>query len=117
MVRKSSYVIGLGLALLWWIGLSLDHSATLLWFDAVGAVVAFAIGGLVDDTLEHNPGNAFGPALLGLGLAAVWITGIATHQPAWATWVQVPFAVACLAVAVVTVGARRVEVTSRMRRA
>ncbi len=116
MVRKSSYVIGLGLALLWWIGLSVDHSATLLWFDAVGAVVAFAIGGLVDDTLEHNPGNAFGPALLGLGLAAVWIIGIATHQPRWATWVQVPFAVACLAVAVLTVSARRIEATGFMRR-
>jgi hypothetical protein len=68
MVRRSSFVIGLGLALLWWIGLSLDHNAGLLWFDAVGAVVAFAIGGLVDDTFESDPSHAFGPVLLGLGL-------------------------------------------------
>jgi hypothetical protein len=112
MVRKSSWLIGLGLALLWWIGLSLRPNATLLWFDAVAAVVAFAIGGLVDDTVEHNPGNALGPAILGLGLAAVWIIGIASRQPAWAAWANFPFAVACLAVAVMTVGSRHVEITS-----
>jgi len=115
MVRRSSFVIGLGLALLWGIGLSLDHNAGLLWFDAVGAVVAFAIGGLVDDTFESDPSHAFGPVLLGLGLTMVWIIGLATHQPNWATWAQFPFAVACLAVGVVTLGSRRVEVRSRSR--
>src|ERR1043165_8687757 len=98
MVRKSSYIIGLGLALLWGIGLRVQPHATLLWFDAVGAVVAFAIGGLVDDTAQHNPANAFGPALLGLGLAVVWIVGVASSQPAWAAWLNFAFAVACLAV-------------------
>lgn len=113
MVRKSSYVIGLGLALLWWIGLSLHPHATLLWFDAVGAVIAFAIGGLVDDTVERNPANALGPALLGLGLAAVWIAGIASSQPAWVAWLNFVFAVASLAVAVMAVGTRHVEARSR----
>jgi hypothetical protein len=112
MVRRSSFLIGLGLALFWWIGLSLNASATLLWFDAVGAVVAFAIGGLVDDTVERNPANALGPALLGIGLAAVWIAGLASVQPAWVAWLNFVFAVACLAVAVMAVGTRRVEVTS-----
>src|SRR5688572_12257904 len=52
MVRKGSFLIGAGLALMWWIGLSLDASAKILWFDAVAAVVAFGIGGLVDDSVE-----------------------------------------------------------------
>ena len=113
MVRRSSFIIGLGLALLWWIGLSLNSSATLLWFDAIGAVVAFAIGGLVDDTVEPNPAYAFGPGMLGLGLAAVWIVGIATRQPIWVSWFNFLFAVACLAVAVMALGRGRVQLESR----
>jgi len=113
MVRRSSFVIGLGLALLWGIGLRLSPHASMLWFDAVAAVIAFSIAVLVDDTVEHDAGNALAPALLGLGLAALWIVGIASRQPAWIAWVQLPFAVACLGVAVMTAGARDVEVGSR----
>ena len=113
MVRKSSFVIGLGLALFWWIGLSVNHNATLLWFDAVAAVIAFGIGGLVDDTVEPNPSAALGPGILGLGLAVIWIVGMASSQPAWVAWLNLPFAVACLAVAVLAAGAhRRVELHS-----
>jgi|SRR4029079_10299854 len=114
MVRRSSLVIGLGLTLLWWIGLSLDHSATMLWLNAVGALVAFTIAGLVDET-EPNPANAFGPAMLGLGLTALWIVGVSTHQQAWVTWANFVFAVACLAVAVMAVAPRHATITSRRR--
>lgn len=114
MVRRSSLVIGLGLALLWWIGLSLDRSATMLWLNGVAALIAFAIAGLVDET-EPNPANAFGPGMLGLGLTALWIVGLTTHQPAWATWANFLFAAACLAVAVMAVGARHAGITSRSR--
>jgi hypothetical protein len=107
MVRRGSFLIGLGLALFWWIGLSVNHNATLLWFDALGAVVAFAIGGLIDDTVEANPGNALGPALLGLGLAAVWIAALASRQPWWVAWLNFLFAAASFAVAILAMGARR----------
>jgi len=115
MVRKSSFLIGLGLALFWWIGLSLNHGMIMLWFNAIGAVVAFAIGGLVDDSVEHNPANAFGPGVLGLGLAALWIVAIDTRQPIWFTWLNFLFAAACLAVAVMALGHRYVQVQSRAR--
>jgi hypothetical protein len=114
MVRRSSLVIGLGLALLWWIGLSLDHSATMLWLDAVAALIAFAIAGLVDEA-EPNPANAVGPAILGLGLTALWLVGLTTHQPAWATWANFLFAAACLAVAVMAVGTRHARIASHSR--
>jgi hypothetical protein len=107
MVRRSLFIIGLGLALLWWIGLSLNHSAGLLWFDAVGAVLAFGIAGLVDDTVESKPSYAFGPALLGLGLGLVWIAGMTSGQPVWAAWLNFLFAIACLTVAVMAAGAGR----------
>ena len=115
MVRRGSFIIGLGLALFWWIGLSLNHSATLLWFDAIGAVVAFAIGGLVDDTFETKPSNALGPGLLGLGLAAVWIAALASNQPAWVAWLNFLFAAASIAVAVLALGARRFEFGHRVQ--
>ena len=114
MVRRSSFIIGLGLALFWWIGLSLNHNATLLWFDAVGAVLAFGIGGLVDDTVEHNPSYALGPAVLGLGLAVVWIVGMASSQPRWVPWFNFLFAAASLAVAVMAAATgRRYQVARR----
>jgi hypothetical protein len=114
MVRKSSWVIGLGLALFWLIGLGLSRQTTMLWFDAVAAVIAFAIGGLVDES-EYNPANAGGPAVLGLGLAALWIVSIATRQPIWFTWLNFVFAAACLVVAVMTLSARGIEIQHRVR--
>src|SRR5262245_51538158 len=114
MVRRSSFIIGLGLALLWWIGLSLNHNATLLWFDAVGAVLAFGIGGLVDDTIERKQAYAFGPAVLGLGLALVWIAAMASSQPRWVAWFNFLFAVASLTVAVLAASAgRRYQIARR----
>ena len=114
MVRRSSLIIGVGLALLWAIGLGLDRHASLLWFNAVAAIIAFSIGGLIQD--EHDPANGVGLAILGLGLAALWIVGIASRQPTWAVWAQFPFAVACLAVAVMAASGRQIEVRSRSRR-
>ena len=114
MVRRSSFLIGLGLALFWWIGLSLNSSATMLWFDAVGAVIAFAIGGLVDDTFEVTPGNALGPSLLGLGLAVVWIAALVSHQPWWVAWGNFLFSAACFAVAILSLGGRRFGLAQRV---
>ena len=94
---------------MWWIGLSLNASAKILWFDAVAAVLAFAIGGLVDDSVEHRQANAPGPALLGVGLAALWIVGLAFRQPVWVTWLNFVFAAASMGLAV----ARRVEAPRR----
>jgi hypothetical protein len=111
MVRRGSFLIGLGLALLWWIGLILHSSATMLWFDAVGAVIAFAIGGLVDDSYEPNPANALAPSLLGLGLAVVWIAALVSRQPWWVAWFNFLFAAACFAVAILSLGARRFGLT------
>jgi hypothetical protein len=98
MVRKSCFILGIGLAILWWVGLSENHSATVLWFDAVGAVLAFGIAALLPDP-ETNPSRALGPGLLGLGLAAVWIAGMSAHQPIWAAWLNFAFSLAFLGVA------------------
>ena len=98
MVRKSCFVLGMGLAILWWVGLSQNHAATVLWFDAVAAVIAFGIAALLPDPEEQTPSRALGPAVLGLGLAAVWIAGMAAGQPIWASWLNFVFALAFVAV-------------------
>jgi hypothetical protein len=98
MVRKSCFLLGIGLAILWWVGLSENHAATILWFDAVGAVLSFGIAALVEDP-ERKPSRALGPAVLGLGLGAVWIAALAAQQPLWAAWLNFVFAVAYLGVA------------------
>ena len=99
MVRKSSFILGIGLAILWWVGLSQNHSATILWFDAVAAVVAFGIAALLPDPEDAIASRPLGPALLGLGLAAVWIAGMAGGQPIWASWLNFAFSLAFVGVA------------------
>ncbi|MES1165423.1 MAG: hypothetical protein ABUR63_06695 [Verrucomicrobiota bacterium] len=102
MVRKSCFILGIGLAILWWVGLSENQTATMLWFDAVAAVLSFGMAALIEEP-ERKPSRALGPAVLGLGLAAVWVSGMAAHQPLWASWLNFGFAVAFLAVATSTV--------------
>ncbi len=98
MVRKSCFVLGAGLAILWWVGLSKDRAATLLWFDAVAAVLSFGMAALLQEP-ERNPSRPLGPAVVGLGLAAVWIGGMASGQPIWASWLNFAFALAYMGVA------------------
>ena len=98
MVRKSCFILGIGLAILWWVGLSENHSATVLWFDAVAAVLSFGMAALIEEP-EHSPSRAAGPAVLGVGLAAVWIGGMAAHQPIWASWLNFVFALGFMGVA------------------
>ncbi len=116
MVRKSCFVLGAGLAILWWVGLSKNHTATLLWFDAVAAVLSFGMAGLIEDA-EQKPSRALGPAVLGLGLAAVWLGGLASGQPIWASWLNFVFALAYIGVATATVMEMRWAHTHRYSRA
>jgi hypothetical protein len=105
MVRKSCFVLGIFLAIFWWIGLSERQQAVVLWFDAVAAVLSFGMAALIEEP-EPRPSRAFGPAALGLGLGALWIVGMAYGQPVWANWLNFVFAVAYLGLALVG-GVRR----------
>jgi hypothetical protein len=106
MVRKSCFILGIALGIFWWIGLSENQAATSLWFDAVAAVTAFGTAALLSEP-EQNPSRSFPPALIGLGLAIVWITSLTGHQPAWASWINFAFAVAFLGVAVAALAQRQ----------
>ena len=116
MVRKSCFILGVGLAILWWVGLSTNHAATLLWFDAVAAVLSFGTAALLEEP-ERHPSRALGPAVLGLGLAAVWIGGLGAGQPPWASWLNFVFALAYIGVATAAAMETRWTHTSDYRRA
>jgi hypothetical protein len=99
MVRKSCFILGVGLGIFWWAGLSANQAAEVLWFDAVAAVLAFGTAALVSDP-ERNPSRLAGPLIIGLGLAILWIVGMSIGQPAWANWLNLAFALCFLGVAV-----------------
>ena len=68
MVRKSCFILGIALGIFWWIGLSQNQAATLLWFDAVAAVLAFGTAALrVRPRAQPEPRSPV-PMLLGSGL-------------------------------------------------
>ena len=60
MVRKSCFILGIALGIFWWVGLSENQGAAVLWFDAVAAVLAFGTAALVSDP-ERNPSRLAGP--------------------------------------------------------
>jgi hypothetical protein len=117
MVRKSTFAIGLGLAVLWWLGLSQDQSARILWFDAIAAVLSFGIGGLIDEPSDvgSTVGAATACAVMSVGLGALWIIGMSVRQPAWANWFNFLFAVAYMATAVMAVSRGHVLTPARRR--
>jgi hypothetical protein len=99
MIRVGAIVLGVGLALLWALGLWADRSATILWFDAVLALLSFGVAALErEDELGVSRGGA--PALIALGLAAVGILGTAAGQARWAAIANFVFACAYAALAV-----------------
>jgi hypothetical protein len=99
MVRNSCFILGIALGIFWWVGLSRNAGATVLWFDAVAAVLAFGTAALVSEP-EHNPSRLGGPVVIGLGLAVLWIVGMSVGQPPWANWLNFVFAMSFLGVAV-----------------
>ncbi|MGZ3697713.1 MAG: hypothetical protein ACXWP5_06325, partial [Bdellovibrionota bacterium] len=93
MVRNISVVLGIGLAVLWAVGLgSPDATGWLTWMDGVGAVCAFIVasGGRTYGRAQTATGF-FGMAV---GLFALWIIGLATGATPWLSWWTFGFACA-----------------------
>jgi hypothetical protein len=106
MVKTGAAVLGGVLALLWALGLAIDRHATILWFDAVLALVSFAVV-LLEHEEEMGTTRAAAPGLIGVGLVAVGIGGLALGQPRWASWANLLMACAYLALAVASAGRAR----------
>jgi hypothetical protein len=109
MLRKGLLMLGGALAVLTLVGLAVDRSATMLWFDAIAAILSIGSAFIVED--EHALGISRGssPAVIGLGLMAVFLVGRAWHQPGWAVWPTFVLGVAALALSMAVVAERHHE--------
>jgi hypothetical protein len=104
MIRIGTVALGGALALLWAVGLAVDRQAVVLWFDAVAALLSFGVAAIEHEE-ELGMSRAAGPAIIGLGLAAIWILALAWKQPAWVAWAN--FVAAGCYLALAAAGAMR----------
>jgi hypothetical protein len=85
MTRAVPALIGLGLAALWIIGLSVDATVWLTWLVGIAAALAFATVGIIPER-QGSPWAALCLGGLTTGLFAMWIVGLACHATAWLAW-------------------------------
>jgi hypothetical protein len=91
MLRWVPPFLGLGLAVLWVMGMSEDATVWLTWADAAVALLVLIATGLV----PARTGSLAAGAVLGLAaalLVALWITGLATGATPWLAWWDLVFA-------------------------
>ncbi len=86
MLRKGLLILGGALALLSVVGLAVDRQATMLWFVVIAAILSIGGAFVVEDEHALGISRGAGPAVIGIGLTAVFAVGLAAHQPAWAVW-------------------------------
>jgi hypothetical protein len=109
MLRKGLLILGGALALLSVVGLAVDRHATLLWFVVMAAMLSIGSAFIIED--EHALGISRGaaPAMIGLGLMAVFVVGLAWHQPAWAIWLTFVLGLAELVLSMAAVADRHLD--------
>jgi hypothetical protein len=96
MIRASSIALGIGLVVLWLVGLWNGATAWLTWLNGVGGLVAFGIAASVTPRVVGAAAGS--PIALSVGLFALWIIALITHATTWLTWWTFAFACAFLMV-------------------
>ncbi len=91
MVRAVSVALGVGLILLWIVGLAVGATEWMTWLDGIAGLLLFLNAAQVGEGSGWLRSSA-GPGLVGAGLAAMWIVGLATHADAWLSWWTFAFA-------------------------
>lgn len=94
MVRTYSFLLGLGLAILWLAGITSYAPLWFTWLTAIAAICAFG-GSLMVDSMPPV-GRRLGPLALSLGLFGLWIAGLLERVPPWQIWWTFFFAAAFL---------------------
>jgi hypothetical protein len=90
-MRPLSIVCGIGLVILWLVGLGSATSAPwLTWLNALGAIMSFVVASSVQ-TRTAAINTAVGTSI---GLFALWIIGLSTDGLAYQNWWT--FVFACL---------------------
>lgn len=104
MVRVVPALIGLGLAVMWIVGMSVDATIWLTWTVGIAAALSLATVGIIPER-RSSAWAAFCLGAITTGLATMWIIGLATHATPWLVWWT--FVAACLTtVAALSAGAQ-----------
>jgi hypothetical protein len=98
VLRGLSIALGIGLVVLFMVGLGRNATPWLTWMDGVAALGAFAIAAGALATSTSGGGAVIG---LGLLLGVLWILGLSTHAVLWLTWWTFAFSCAFLLVGLV----------------
>ena len=114
-MKALSVICGIGLLILWLVGLGSPNSTTwLAWWDAIAAVAAFIAAG----SANTRQNAVAGAGVVALGIFVLWIVGLSTNGTPWQNWWT--FAFACLMVVSAFAGTSiptyRIESTSADRR-
>jgi len=92
MARIGSVILGVGLVVLWIVGMNHGATSWLTWMNGIAGLVSFVIAALAPG--EPGRASSFGPAVIGFGLVGLWIVGLATHATGWLIWWTFAFACA-----------------------
>jgi len=101
VVRGVLVAMGIGLVILWIVGLGQHATPWLTWLDGLGALFAFALAGGLAATASAALGGG-GIFALAIGLGVLWIIGLSTHAVGWLTWWTFAFACGFLLLGIVT---------------
>ncbi len=97
-MRPGMILLGLGLIVLWLVGLNNHAAGWLVWLDFLAALVSFALAASPSPTEPLGGRMAAlvsgGPLGLALGLLVLWIIGLAFKVEPWLDWWNFSFGVA-----------------------
>lgn len=111
MLRIAPFAFGLGLAVLWVVGLTDDAAAWLTWAIGLLAVATFASTGLVP-ARRSGLSAWVAHGLVTAALFGLWTIGRQSHATPWLVWWTFVFALAAAAMTLL-VGAQ--ELLDRIR--
>jgi hypothetical protein len=114
MSRAVVVSLGLGLLLMWVVGLVDGSTWWLVWLDGVVAVLSFLVAAATSSSSGPVAASA-GPGLLGVALGVLFILGLVANASAWLVWFTLAFAGGELALASLSFVARSVEPRSYSR--
>lgn len=92
MLRASLVALGVSMLLIWMVGIVNHSTDWMTWLDGIAGVLTLWLVPVTRPRLGPAA-VSIGPNLIGLGLLAMFIVGIATGASSWLTWFT--FAAAC----------------------
>jgi hypothetical protein len=101
MARVGSVVLGVGLVVLWIVGMNHFATAWLTWMDGMAGLISFVIAALIPG--ETGRSSAGAPSVVGVGLVALWLVALGTDATNWLAWWTLGFGCAYLLVSIASV--------------